>query len=43
MIQPGAKAPLFKALSTQGELDLASLLDRGPVVIHFFPSVFTPG
>jgi peroxiredoxin Q/BCP len=43
MIQAGSKAPLFKAEGTQGEVDLAALLLRGPVVLYFFPKANTPG
>ena len=43
MIQAGIEAPLFKAAGTQGEVDLAALLARGPVVLYFFPKANTPG
>lgn len=43
----GAKAPLF---TTEGalagkpfELDLAAQLEKGPLVLYFFPKVFTEG
>ncbi len=43
MITAGDKAPLFAAPGTDGEVDLASLLAEGPVVLYFFPKAFTPG
>ena len=43
MIQAGSKAPAFKAEGTQGEVDLAALLLRGPVVLYFFPKANTSG
>lgn len=43
MIQAGTRAPLFKAQGTQGEIELAALLVKGPVVLYFFPKANTPG
>ncbi len=43
MIAVGEKAPLFTAESTQGILDLGGMLERGPVVLYFFPKANTPG
>lgn len=43
MISVGEKAPLFEAESTQGPVSLAGLLERGPVVVYFFPKANTPG
>ncbi len=43
MISVGEKALLFKAMSTQGQVDLAEFLVRGPVVVYFFPKANTPG
>lgn len=43
MLTVGEKAPLFAASSTEGDLDLASFLSGGPVVVYFFPRAFTPG
>jgi peroxiredoxin len=43
MLAAGEKAPLFVAPGTDGDVDLASMLARGPVVLYFFPKAFTPG
>lgn len=43
MIAKGQAAPLFVAPGTEGEVDVASLLAEGPVVLYFFPKAFTPG
>ena len=43
MIAVGEKAPLFSAESTQGVVDLSEMLERGPVVLYFFPKANTPG
>jgi len=43
-IEVGAQAPLFTAQDTAGEaVDLKDLLQKGPVVLAFFPKAFTPG
>jgi peroxiredoxin len=39
----GDKAPLFVVPGTEGEVDLAALLAKRPVVLYFFPKAFTPG
>jgi thioredoxin-dependent peroxiredoxin len=40
----GDYAPDFKVKSVDGvELELSSLVERGPVVMAFFPKAFTPG
>ncbi|MBN1631160.1 MAG: redoxin domain-containing protein [Thermoleophilia bacterium] len=43
MLAVGDKAPLFVAPGTDGETSLAALLERGPVVLYFFPKAMTPG
>lgn len=43
MLQVGESAPSFTATSTRGEIDLQQLLDRGGVVLYFFPKANTPG
>jgi peroxiredoxin Q/BCP len=40
----GQKAPDFKLDSTSGKpVTLASLLEKGPVILAFFPKAFTGG
>ena len=43
----GAKAPLFKTQGAQGgkaiQIDLAKMLEKGPVVLYFYPKAFTQG
>ncbi len=40
----GDVAPDFTVKDTDGvELTLSSLVERGPVVLAFFPKAFTPG
>jgi peroxiredoxin Q/BCP len=43
MLAVGDKAPLFKAPGSDGEVDLAALLESGPVVLYFFPRAMTSG
>ena len=43
MLAVGADAPRFMAPSTRGEVDLAALLEEGPVVLYFFPRAMTGG
>jgi peroxiredoxin len=43
MLQVGDKAPVFVAPGIEGEVDLAPLLEKGPLVLYFFPRAFTPG
>ena len=43
MLAVGDKAPLFVAPGSDGEVDLATLLRSGPVVLYFFPRALTPG
>jgi len=43
MLQVGDKAPVFVTPGTEGDVDLASLLEKGPLVLYFFPRAFTPG
>lgn len=41
---PGDEAPPLSATDTEGEpVELAELLERGPVVLAFFPKAFTGG
>lgn len=46
-LAPGARAPDFSARGTLGgkefDVSLASMLQRGPVVIYFYPAAFTKG
>lgn len=42
MLQPGERAPVFVAESTQGRIDLAEHLGRRPVVLVFYPMDETP-
>ena len=40
----GETAPNFVATDTDGtRLELETLLERGPVILAFFPKAFTPG
>lgn len=41
-LEIGTQAPLFSASSTRGEIVLADLLERGPVVLAFYYADFTP-
>jgi peroxiredoxin Q/BCP len=42
--QVGDVAPDFSVLDTDGNrLTLSKLVERGPVVVAFFPKAFTPG
>jgi peroxiredoxin len=43
MLAVGDKAPLFVAPGSAGEVDMAALLNKGPVVLYFFPRAMTPG
>lgn len=43
MLAVGDKAPQFVAMGTNGEVDLGEILDRGPVVLYFFPRAMTGG
>ncbi len=43
MLAVGDKAPPFRAVGTEGEVDLGTLLKSGPLVLYFFPKAFTPG
>jgi peroxiredoxin len=43
MLAIGDKAPLFIVPGTEGEIDLAALVEEGPLVLYFFPKAFTPG
>jgi peroxiredoxin Q/BCP len=43
-IQVGDRAPDFTLRDTEGsEVSLSRLLERGPVVLYFFPKAFTSG
>lgn len=40
----GSTAPDFTARDTEGNtLTLSTLVERGPVVLAFYPKAFTPG
>ncbi len=43
MLAVGDKAPFFVADGTDGEIELRSLLETGPVVLYFFPRAMTGG
>ena len=47
VLPPGAKAPDFKARATLGgkefDFSLAAMLQKGPVVVYFYPAAFTSG
>jgi len=43
MLAVGDKAPLFVVSGTEGDVDLAAAMARGPVVLYFFPKAFTSG
>ncbi|WP_419728022.1 peroxiredoxin [Lichenicola sp.] len=47
VLAPGAKAPDFKARATLGgkefDVSLAAMLQKGPVVVYFYPAAFTSG
>ena len=43
-INVGDKVPEFSATDTEGQThELGELLERGPVIVAFFPKAFTPG
>ena len=46
-LKPGATAPLFTTQATLAgkpfRFSLADALQRGPVVLYFYPAAFTPG
>ena len=43
-LKVGDRAPDFTLPDTDGNsVSLASLLDKGPVIVAFFPKAFTPG
>lgn len=46
-LSPGDAAPIFKAQAALGgkpfEFDLAAALQKGPVVLYFYPKAFTSG
>ncbi len=40
----GQEAPDFSATDTDGNaLKLSALVEKGPVIVAFFPKAFTPG
>ena len=43
MLAVGDKAPLFVAPGPGGEVALAALLKKGPVVLYFYPRALTGG
>jgi peroxiredoxin len=43
VLQRGAVAPDFTAISTRGEVSLSQLLEKGPVVLALYYADFTPG
>jgi peroxiredoxin Q/BCP len=42
-LQIGDAAPDFNAMSTNGEVTLSHLLEKGPVVLALYYADFTPG
>jgi thioredoxin-dependent peroxiredoxin len=43
-LKVGDKAPDFTLLDSEGKpTNLSKLLERGPVILAFFPKAFTPG
>ena len=43
-LQAGERAPEFSLPSTDGtEITLSRVLEKGPVILFFFPKAFTPG
>ena len=42
-LQIGDTAPDFTMLSTQGEITLSRVLEKGPVVLALYYADFTPG
>jgi peroxiredoxin Q/BCP len=43
-LKVGEKAPAFTLPDTEGKpVSLGALLDRGPVILAFFPKAFTSG
>ena len=44
MLRAGSKAPEFVLQNDEGgETSLTDLLDRGPLILYFYPADFTPG
>jgi peroxiredoxin Q/BCP len=43
MLVVGDKAPQFVAPGTAGDIHLGALLEKGPVVLYFFPRAMTGG
>ena len=44
MLQPGSKAPEFVLPNERGEdVSLIDMLEKGPLVLYFYPADFTPG
>ncbi|MEM8984554.1 MAG: peroxiredoxin [Pseudomonadota bacterium] len=44
MLQPGANAPEFELTDADGNvMTLTGLLERGPLILYFYPADFTPG
>jgi peroxiredoxin len=42
-LQVGDRAPDFTAASTDGEITLSQVAEKGPVVLALYPADFTPG
>ncbi len=43
-VKLGARAPDFTLPDTDGKpVSLAALLERGPVILAFYPKAYTPG
>ena len=44
MLAPGSKAPAFSLPDANGKLiTLKGLLEKGPLIVYFYPADFTPG
>ena len=44
MLKPGSRAPEFVLQDSDGaEVNLSDLLEKGPLILYFYPADFTPG
>ena len=44
MLKPGSRAPEFTLPDQEGrDTSLTALLNRGPLILYFYPADFTPG
>lgn len=42
-LEVGTPAPDFTAKSTHGDISLSRELEKGPVILAYYPADFTPG